>query len=218
MSRSLTNAIKELRKCEGVTLFAVLLASFASLLYCYTSQTDLIIGTPSQAGRKRSEVESLLGYFLNPVALRINLEDDPSVRELLLRAQNATAGAMACDDLPIEVLAKELHLNTDSSCSPIFTVAISVQPEAAGAEGWQVTSMDASSGGAVWDLYVAFINGMEEIVGRAQYNPDVFDGHTIRDTLKDLEAVMEAIVANPSQRVSSLHQHVRMAIDWQSKD
>lgn len=210
LSPLLTDAIKQLSRSEGVTLFAVLLASFASLLYCYTSETDLIIGTPSQAGRKRSEVGSLLGYFLNPVALRINLEDDPSIRELLLRVQNVTLEAMAYDDVPIEVVAKELRVNGNSSNCPIFKVAISLQPQAADAQGWQVTSMDASSGGAVWDLYLAFINGMDEIAGRAQYNPDVFESHTIRHALRDLQTMMQTMAADRSRRVSSLREYVEL--------
>jgi non-ribosomal peptide synthetase component F len=191
-----------------VTLFAVLLASFASLLYCYTSQTDLMIGTPSQAGRTRPEVASLLGYFLNPVALRINLQDDPSIRELLLQVKNVTAEAMAYDDVPMEVVAKELHLHDTSSRRAIFKVAISIQPQAAEAQGWRVTSMDASSGGAAWDLYLAFINGMDEIAGRAQYNPDVFESRTIRHALQDLQTMIQTMAADPGQRVSSLREYV----------
>jgi hypothetical protein len=213
LSPLLTDVIKKLSRSEGVTLFVVFLASFASLLYCYTSQTDVIIGTPSQAGRKRSEVASLLGYFLNPVALRINLQDDPSIRELLLQVKNATAEAMAYDDVPLEVIAKELHINGTSSRRAIFKVAISMQPQAAEVPGWGVTSMDASSGGAVWDLYLAFINGMDEIVGRAQYNPDVFEGHTIRHVLQDLQTMMQTMAADPGQRVSSLRQCVGLRSD-----
>lgn len=208
LSPLLTDVIKRLSRSEGVTLFAVLLASFASLLYCYTSQTDLMIGTPSQAGRTRPEVASLLGYFLNPVALRINLQDDPSIRELLLQVKNVTAEAMAYDDVPMEVVAKELHLHDTSSRRAIFKVAISIQPQAAEAQGWRVTSMDASSGGAAWDLYLAFINGMDEIAGRAQYNPDVFESRTIRHALQDLQTMIQTMAADPGQRVSSLREYV----------
>jgi hypothetical protein len=218
LSPPLSDAIKNLTRREGVTLFAVLLASFACLLYCYTSQVDLVIGTPSPAGRKRSEVQSLLGYFLNPVALRISLQDDPPFSESVRRAQNVTAQAIAYDDLPIEVLAKELHLNIDASRSSLFTVAISLQPESAGAPGWRVTSMDASSGGAVWDLYVAFINGTDGIVGRAQYNRDLFEAQTITHAMQDLQIVIERMVADSGQPVSTLCQHVRIASDRQMKE
>jgi len=209
----LSDSIKELRRSEGVTLFSVLLAGFACLLYSYTSQADLAIGTPSPAGRKRSEVQRLLGYFLNPVVIRIDLADDPSARELFRRVQNRTAEAIAYDDVPIEVVAKRLQLEMALSCSSLFTVAISLQPESTGDTGWRVTSMDASSGGAVWDLYLAFIDDKDEIIGRAQYNPDLFDGETIRDAIQDLRTILDRIVADPELKVSSLPHTVKQSSD-----
>jgi cytochrome P450 len=205
LSRSLTAALRELIRREGVTLFTTLLASFAGLMYCYTSQVDLVIGTPSPCGRKRSEFQALLGYFLNPVALRVDLQDDPSLRELLLRAQKVIAEAFSYDDLPIEVLAKELRPKPDSSRNPLFTLAISLQPTAPDeATGWHVTSMDAESGGAPWDLYLAFINRGDELIGRVQYNPDLFESLTISQMLRDLQRVMMTLVADPGQSISSL--------------
>jgi hypothetical protein len=205
LSRPLTDALKELARREGVTLFTTLLASFAGLIYCYTSQVDLVIGTPSPSGRKRSEFQALLGYFLNPVALRIDLQGDPSLRELLLRAQKVIAEAISYDDLPIEVLAKELRPSPDSSRNPFFTLAISLQPTAPDeATGWHVTTMDAESDGAAWDLYLAFINRVDGMIGRVQYNPDLFTSLTISHMLRDLQKVMKAIFADPCQRISSL--------------
>jgi hypothetical protein len=205
LGRPLTDALKELTRREGVTLFTTLLASFACLIYCYTSQLDLVIGTPSTSGRKRSEFQTLLGYFLNPVALRIDFQDDPSLRDLLLRAQKVIAEAISYDDLPIEVLAKELQPKPDPGRSPFFTPAISLQPTSPDeATGWHVTSMDADSGGTPWDLYLAFINKADGMIGRVQYNPDLFTTLTISQMLGDLQKVMKAIVSDPSRRISSL--------------
>ena len=120
LSRALTNALKELSRRVGVTLFTALVASFSSLLYCYTREVDLVIGTLSPAGRKRSEVQAMLGCFLNAVALRIDLAGDPSFRELLLRAQKVIAGAISYDDLPIEVLATGTAAQARSKSQPIF--------------------------------------------------------------------------------------------------
>jgi surfactin family lipopeptide synthetase A len=205
LSQSLNDGLRQLSQREGVTLFTTLLASFASLIYCYTSQVDLVIGTPSTSGRKRSEFQALLGYFLNPVALRIDLQDDPSLRELLLRAQKVIAEAISYDDLPIEVLAKELRPKPDPGRNSFFTIAISLQPTVPDeATGWHVTSMDAESGGAPWDLYLAFINRGDGMIGRVQYNPDLFESLTISHMLRDLQSVMRTLVADPGQRISSL--------------
>jgi Condensation domain len=202
---ALTNALKELIKSEKVTLFTTLVASFSTLLFHYTRQVDLVIGTPSPSGRKRSEVQGALGYFLNPVPLRIDLDGDPTVRELLLRIQKVAAGAISNDDLPIEVLANDLQVKLDPSRNPFFTVALSVQPKTPDiAAEWRVTSMDAGSGGAVWDLYLAFIDGPGGLSGRAQYNPDLFNSQTISRMLRHLKSVMKAIAADPGRPISNL--------------
>ena len=205
LNRSLATALKELAQREGVTLFTTLLASFSTLMYCYTSQIDFTIGTPSPSGRKRSEVQPLLGYFLNPVALRIDLRNDPSLRELLLRVRTLVAEAISYDDLPIEIIAKVLRPERDPGGNSFFRVAISLQPKTTvQLPEWQVTSMDAESGGAIWDLYVAFINTGEGLIGRVQYNVDVFPGPMILDMIRDLQSVMSALIADPRQPISML--------------
>lgn len=202
---SLTTALKELTRRDGVTLFTTLMSSFGCLLHCYTGQVRLLIGTPSPAGRKRSEVQKLLGYFLNPVSVLIDLDGDPSASEVLRKVRNAIATAISCDDLPIEILAKELQVKKDPSRNPFFTVAISLQPSTPDvANEWHVTSMDVSSGGAPWDLYLAFIDTMDGMIGRVQYNPDLFKPLTITRMLGDLWFLIETITTDPAQRVSSL--------------
>ena len=205
LRRSLRGALKRFSQCEGVTLFTTLAASLSALLYCYTRQADIMLGTPSLGARKRSEVQALLGHFLNPVPLRINLEGDPSFHELLLRTQKAVGGAVSHDDVPLEILAQELQLNPSPTRSPFFTIAISLQPETPETDaGWLVTSMDADSGGTIWDLYLAFIETKDGLIGRAQYNTDLFEGATITHTLEELQVVMESVAGDPRQRISTL--------------
>jgi hypothetical protein len=134
--------MKELGQKEGVTTFTTLAAGLATLLHCYTGQDDIIIGTPSPAGRKRFEVAKLLGHFLNPVALRFDLSEDPSFRALLRHAQQLTFEALSNDDLPLEWLAGETQPAADPLRNPFFRVALSLQPQMPSLEvGWNVTSM-----------------------------------------------------------------------------
>ena len=106
------------------------------------------------------------------------------------------------------VLAQELQLEAGSGCNPFFTVAISLQPKTPDSiTGWRVTSMDADSGGAPWDLYLAFIDAEDGMLGRAQYNPDVFESDTITDTLMQLQALMNAAAAQPKERLSTMSRH-----------
>jgi len=205
LQESLTGALKGASYKQGVTLFMLLLAGLTALLYRYTGQDDFILGTLSPAGRKRSEVQKMLGHFLNPVPLRFKLSPSLTFRDLLRQAQSVLTGAISHDELPLDLLARELQLQSDPSRNPFFTIAISLQPPMPDlGPGWSVTSMDAESGGAMWDLYIAFIDGNKSLMGRAQYNPDLFEPATITRTLQDLQVVLSAATANPEQRLSNL--------------
>jgi surfactin family lipopeptide synthetase A len=201
----LLTGVKKLCEREGTTLFTVLQAGFTTLLHRYTTQKEIILGTFSPAGRKRPEVLPLLGHFLNPVPLRIDFSDDPSFSELLQRTRLVTSEAISFDDVPLEFLARELLPTADASRNPFFTVGVSLQPRTSGVDsGWYITSMDAESGGAIWDLYIAFIERPSELAGRIQYNPDLFNAATIAHLARDLSALLAAALMNPEWRVSRL--------------
>jgi polyketide synthase PksJ len=112
-------------------------------------------------------------------------------QELLLEARTVLLEAMSNDDVPIERLARELKMGDDSRPSPFFTAAISLQPPTASLDlPWSVTTMDVDSGGSPWDFYLAFIDSPEGLIGRAQFNPDLFDTKTIGCALQDLQDVL----------------------------
>jgi len=208
----LTKELRRLSRRAGGTLFMTLLAGFAALLRIYTSQEDIVVGTLSPSGRKRTEVQALLGYFLNPVALRINFGNDPTFGELLRQVRVILSEAISHDDVPLELLARKLKPNVDRSRSPFFTVAMSLQPPAPDLDlDWSVTSMDIESGGASWDLYIAFIDRPGGMIGRAQYNPDLFERPVILAMLEDLRKVLESAALNSEQRTSELRQLISPA-------
>jgi hypothetical protein len=187
----------------GSTLFLVLLTAFAGLLHCYAQQDDILIGTLSPAGRKRSEVQMLLGYFLNPVALRYRLSGEVTFENLLQESRRLLSEAMSNDDVPLELVAKELKL--PGNRDPLVKIAVSLQPSVPTVNrGWDVTSMDAQSGGTVWDLYLAFMDRAQGLAGRAQYNPDVFEEATISSMLVDLWKVLSKAISAPATRVRDL--------------
>lgn len=209
VDHELVRGLESVSRQEGVTLFMALLAGLVSLLHCYTQHENIIVGTPSPAGRKRSEVQKLLGYFLNPVALRFDMTGDPTFRALLRQAQRVTLEALSNDDVPLEVLAHELGANLDRSRNPFFTVAMSLQPPMPDMDlKWNVTSMDIGSGGAPWDLYLAFINRPTETAARVQYNPDLFDVEAITRMMADYQTLLRAVTDNPSGRLSQINAAV----------
>ena len=126
LSRELSEAIKKLGLEEGVTPFMTLLAAFQTLLYRYTGQDDIIVGTPS-AGRNRPELEPLIGPFINPLALRTNLSGNPLFRELLKRVRAVALSAYAHQELPFDKLVEELRPQRDLSHTPLFQVMLIFQ-------------------------------------------------------------------------------------------
>src|SRR5439155_22495236 len=103
LPRELSERLKALARQEGVTLFVLLLSAFKLLLYRYTRQADIVVGTPV-AGRNQVETEGLIGYFINTLVLRTNLSGAPSFRELLARVRQTALDALANQDLPFEKL------------------------------------------------------------------------------------------------------------------
>jgi hypothetical protein len=201
----LTEAIHDLSRREGVTLFVVLLGGFVALLHLYAQQEDIVVGTLSPSGRKLPDVQKLLGHFINPVALRFDLATVETFRQLLRHVRYIFLEAMTHDLIPMEILEKEIAESDGSVRHSFFSVGVSLQPPMPQLPcDWTVTSMDAQSGGARWDLYTAFIDRASGILGRVQYNPDVFDDSTIEQMWFDLGNLLESATSNPEQRISNL--------------
>lgn len=206
LSKTLRDSLRVLSQRFGVTLFMTILAAFTALLHSYTRQDDIVVGTLSPAGRKRPEFQKLLGYFLNPVPLRLRLLNDITFCELLRQAREVTIQAISHDDIPLEILARELNLKPRTSGNlSFFQVAISLAPPLASlASGWNQTFMDADSGGARWELYIELSDRPEGMLGRAQYNPDIFRSETITRALRDLEVLLEVFAVQPQLHLSDL--------------
>jgi non-ribosomal peptide synthetase component F len=175
----------------------ILLAALVSLLHRYTSQDDITVGTLAASGRKQIEVQHCLGYFLNPVALRANLSGNPSFSSILRQMRDVTLGALSNDGVPLELIAERLNLKPDPGRHRFFTVAISIAPAVAQLPpGWSMTYMDVESGGARWDLYLELNDRMEGLLGRAQYNPDLFTPAAIGETVEDFRLLLEDVAAS----------------------
>ncbi|HTW57394.1 MAG TPA: condensation domain-containing protein [Terriglobales bacterium] len=190
----LAQSLKDLGRREGVTLFMILLAALVTLLQRYTGQDEIVVGTLAPCGRKQTEFQRSLGYFLNPVVLRADLRGKPDFSALLRQMREVTLGAISNDDVTLDMIAERLHLKPDPSRHPFFTVALSVAPDVPQLPaGWSMTYMDVESGGARWDLYLEMSDRVEGLLGRAQYNPDLFTGDDIAQTLEDFRRLLEQV-------------------------
>ena len=124
--KALADAVNELSHREGATLFMTLLAAYQTLLFRYTRQEDITIGSPV-AGRGRSETENLIGFFINTVVLRGDLSGNPSFREVLRRVRQSALGVFAYQELPFDQLVSAVMPKRDTSRTPLFQVMFAIQ-------------------------------------------------------------------------------------------
>jgi len=205
LSKSLTEALKTLSLQEDVTLFMTLMAVFKLLLYRYSGQEDIAVATVT-AGRNRSEIEGLIGYFLNTLILRTDLSGFPSFRQLLSREREVALGAYTYQDLPFGKLVEELQPERKLGQNPLFQVMFILEPPIAtlDSKDWQVSQMDIHIGTSKCDLFLQLEEKTEGIIGRFEYDTDLFDAATISRMVGHFITLLESIVANPDQSILKL--------------
>ncbi|MBT8421605.1 MAG: non-ribosomal peptide synthetase, partial [Gammaproteobacteria bacterium] len=173
----LADGLKALAQQAGCTQFILYLAAFATLLSRWAAAPDLVIGTPI-AGRKRTELEGLIGFFVNTVGMRISLEHDPTFAELLAQVKKASLGAFAHQDLPFEKLVEELHPERSTSYSPLFQVMFVLHHGAGKGLPFadlQAESLVLDTGTAKFDLTLFVTELNDGASALIEYNTDLFD-------------------------------------------
>jgi amino acid adenylation domain-containing protein len=204
LSKHLADALKALSRQEGVTLYMTMVAAFKTLLYRYTDQCDLLIGTVT-SGRKRPEVQKLMGFFLNTLVLRTDLSGNPSFRELLVRVREVVLEAIAHEDVPFEYLVKELQPERNLSQNPLFQVLLTLEiPLLNLPLGWTLTQMDATVGTSRFDLYLLLEDRSDGLIGHLEYNTDLFDVATINRMVGHWQRLLEGVVANPNRGIADV--------------
>ncbi|MFL6332077.1 MAG: amino acid adenylation domain-containing protein, partial [Pyrinomonadaceae bacterium] len=222
LTSDLSAALRRSSRREGVTLFMMLLAAFDLLLSRYTGQEDIVVGT-DVANRNRAEIGPLVGFFVNQLALRVNLSNDPTFLELLGRAREAMLGAQSHQDLPFDRLVEALNPKRDMRIAPIFQVKLLVQhadggPGANGS-GLSVEPLPVESETATFDLTLSVTDAPQGITLELKYNTDLFDAPTAARMLRHLEALLRAAVAEPRRRISRLSmlsesEQRQLLLDW----
>jgi amino acid adenylation domain-containing protein len=205
VSKTTSEALKALGRREGATLFMVMLSAFKILLFRYTGQADLIVGTPI-AGRNRAELEPLIGFFVNSVALRTDLSGNPTFTELLKRVREVALSAYANQDLPFEKLVQDLQPKRDLSRSPFFQVMFQARhySEVLRLPGIRAERFEFDTGIAKFDLALDILDKPEGMSCVFRYNIDLFDETTIRRMSEHFTTLLEGIAQNPEERVSTL--------------
>ncbi|HEX6862001.1 MAG TPA: amino acid adenylation domain-containing protein, partial [Thermoanaerobaculia bacterium] len=200
----LTERLEQVGRSHGATTFLTFFAVFLALLQRYTSQEDLVVGTPL-AGRGRPEVQDLIGFFVNTLALRVSLDGDPSFETLLGRVRETVLEAYDHQDVPFEKLVAELAPTPDLSRNPLFQVVFGIQERL---EQLRIGDDLVLSAGewvhhktAKFDLTLHAYRTDRELQLWAEYGADLFDAATIQRLLGHFRRLMEGIAAEGGDRV-----------------
>lgn len=206
LDTELSRRLRMLADATGTTLFMVLFAGFGVLLHRYTEQTDMVIGTPI-ANRHRAELEGLIGFLANTLALRVDLTDEPTFRDLLGRVLDVASEAYDNQDLPFDVLVDALHLDRDPARHPLFQVMFVLQnaplrwPEVA---GLRIEQVDLPADTAKFDLLLEVLESGEDLIADFEYATALFTEATVRGFAGHLVEVLEAVIEDPDLAVSLL--------------
>ncbi|HEY9699472.1 MAG TPA: amino acid adenylation domain-containing protein [Trichocoleus sp.] len=234
-SQALLNQLEAVSQQENVTLFMTLLAAFQTLLYRYTEQTDIVVGSPI-ANRHRSELEDLIGFFVNSVVLRTDLSGNPTFRSLLSRVQEVTLGAYAHQDLPFEKLVAEIHPERHLNRNPLFQVVFALQNapmDDLKLPGLTLSSLNFETKTTRFDLefYVwkstdnfrsLWGQGWQRsdgLRGVIVYNACRFTPEFIRQLSQNFETLLTGITTNPNTPIAHLPllaetEQQQILLDW----
>ncbi|MEW6734992.1 MAG: amino acid adenylation domain-containing protein, partial [Acidobacteriota bacterium] len=221
INRAISESIKSLGQENNTTLFITMLAVFKVLLYRYTGQADIVVGTPI-ANRNRAEIEGLIGFFVNTLVLRTDLSGSLDFLELLERARETCLGAYNHQDLPFEKLVEELQPERDLSHTPLFQVMFvlqntSTQPLPLGE--LELEPLEIETGAVKFDLILSFIDTEGELRGIISYRQELFDEVTILRMAGHIETILTSIVTNPRQSIKhipilAVAEQQQLLIEW----
>ncbi len=206
LDAALTAQLKAIGHAEGATLFMVLLAGLTALLSRYSDQDDIVVGTPV-ASRSRVELEDLIGFFSNTLALRSDLSGDPTFSELLRNARDVTLDAYAHQDMPFDRLVAELNPERGLGHAPIVQVLFALQ-HAGGRplelSGLKTSIVELERSTSKFDLAVLTLESDEGLRLSFEYSTELFEADTIDRMLEHYEMLLRAALEDPGRRVAEL--------------
>jgi non-ribosomal peptide synthetase component F len=205
-SRAQAEALKSLSRSEGATLFMTLLAALDVVLCCYTGQTDVVVGA-SVAGRTTSEVEPLIGFFVNPLVLRADLSGDPSFSQLLNGVREVTLDAYTHQDVPFDKIVEELRPDRAAAHSPLFQVNFSLdntRHETIELPGLTFTPFPVGYESTRFSLLMALDDTDEGLAATLQYDQRLFDAETIARLAEHYQLLLDHVVSQPETRLSEI--------------
>jgi amino acid adenylation domain-containing protein len=207
VDKNLSADLQALSQAQGTTLFMTLLSAFKVLLHRYSGQEDISVGSPA-ANRTHHEVEPLIGFFVNTLTLRSQVEGDMSFKELLQEVKNTTLEAYSHQDVPFEKVVEAVMKERDMSRSPLFQVMFVFQntPEI---PKLQFGEVELSSEGfaqqtSKYDLSLFITQSAAGLQCSLEYNTDLYKEETIEQLETHFTRLLHSIVASPDQKIGEL--------------
>ena len=222
---ALREGLRSTGREEGATLFIALLAAFGTLLHRYSGQDDIVVGTPF-AGRNRTEFESMVGYFINPLALRLDLSDDPSFRTLLGRARETTIESFQYADVPYEMVVNSTNPTRDLSQTPVFQAMMILHNPAWQTErpkfqpqGTTATEVVHQKEWSKFDVLLGMSERQNGLNTTWEYSTDLFENRTIERMTEHFRELIASAVADPDRPLSRLSlltdaERSKILVDW----
>jgi len=219
-SRALTRKLHALGQRRGVTLFMTLVAAFNTLLYRWTGQDDILIGSPS-ANRNRAELEGLIGFFANTLVLRSRLSGERTFQEFLDQVRGVTLDAYTHQDLPFEKLVEELEPARSPSHTPLLQVTFALRTSGTTlrSSGLKVKTVSTESDTVAFDLIVIMDEAPEGLFLSLRYRRALFDQTTPERLAVHFQSLLASIVAEAQQRLSALPlltpaENHQLVVEW----
>ncbi len=206
VSSDLTDKIYAFSRQQGVTPFMTLLSAWQLLMWRYSGQEQVVIGTPI-AGRTKTEIENLIGFFVNTLAIKGDLSGNPTFTELLQRTKTITLGAYTNQDLPFEKLVEELNPERSLSYSPIFQVMFAFQNLSATENklgDLNLSRVKLPSQSAKFDLSLDVFEETNGLEFQLEYDVDLFTLETVQQMLGNFQTILESVVGNPENSLSKV--------------
>ena len=221
LSDSLSEALEALSRQEEATLFMVLLGAFQVLLHRYSGQDDIVVGSPI-ANRNRPEIENLIGFFVNTLAMRTDLSGDPTFRELLVRVREGSLEAYTHQDLPFERLVEEVQPERDLSRNPLFQVMFAFHNtpmSVPGLSGVALSPLGIHSKTSKFDLSLHLWGEPDGLRGFLEYNTDLLEASTVTRMAEHFRILLKSVCEDPDQKLSALpllteEEQNQLLVEW----
>nr|WP_322924631.1 non-ribosomal peptide synthetase [Paenibacillus sp. SGZ-1014] len=199
-----TQAFKALGRTYGTTPFMSFLAVYNILLYRYTRQTELVVGTPA-ANRNSEEVEQLVGFFVNTLVIRTAVAAEMSFVDVLKEVQRETLDAYANQDVPFDMVVETVQPERKAGETPLFQILFNLIDDAhLQLEGLHVRSLDTDNKTSKFDMELTLIEHGDTMSGGVEYNTDLFKEATITRMIGHYVQLLESVIQHPEQAIAQL--------------